>query len=193
MMSFLWTGLLEVSILFACLNRQTDALAAAALAGAKAGVELSITLAGVLCLWSGVSRVMERAGLTQGLARLLAPLLRRLYPTADTQTRAAISANLSANLLGLGNAATPPGIQAARLLHQASGGLAATDDMCLLIVVNTASVQLIPATVAALRQNAGAAHAFDLLPAVWLTSLASVCAGVAAARLLGRLWRRMGW
>ena len=136
---------------------------------------------------------MERAGLTASLGKLLRPLLRRLYPHTGVDALDLISANLSANLLGLGNAATPPGIQAVQRMQAASGSESATDDMCRLIVMNTASVQLIPATVAALRQSAGAARPFDLLPAVWLTSVCSVCAGIGAAWVLGRVWRGLGW
>ena len=127
------------------------------------------------------------------LARVLRPLLRVLYPHTGPEALAPISANMSANLLGLGNAATPPGIQAIAKMKAAAGHSRATDDMCMLIVVNTASIQLIPATVAALRLSAGAAQPFDILPAVWLTSLCSVCAGIAAARGLALVWRRLGW
>ena len=192
-MSYIWTGFLILSILFACRTGQTSALAGAALTGARAGVELSVSLAGTLCLWSGLAQVMERAGLTDGLSRLLRPLLRLLFPHTGPAALAPISANLSANLLGLGNAATPPGIQAIARMKAASGHGRATDDMCTLIVVNTASIQLIPATVAALRLSAGAGHPFDILPAVWLTSLCSVCAGIGAAKGLALVWRRLGW
>mgnify|MGYP007069912233 CR=1 FL=1 len=193
MLSYIWTGFLILSILFACRTGQTAALAGAALNGARAGVELSVSLAGILCLWSGFAQVMERARLTDALARVLRPLLRVLYPHTGPEALAPISANMSANLLGLGNAATPPGIQAIAKMKAAAGHSRATDDMCMLIVVNTASIQLIPATVAALRLSAGAAQPFDILPAVWLTSLCSVCAGIAAARGLALVWRRLGW
>ena len=101
-----------------------------------------------------------------------------------------LCANLSTNLLGLGNAATPMGINAVRRMQAVSGTAEATDDMCLLIVMNSASVQLIPSTVAALRASLGAASAFDILPAVWLASSVSVTSGILAARLLRRWWRR---
>jgi spore maturation protein A len=101
----------------------------------------------------------------------------------------AVSANVSANLLGLGNAATPLGIKAATEMSKQSRGGVATDDLCMLVVINTASIQLIPATVGALRAAAGAARPFDILPAVWLSSLASVTVGILAAKLLRRVWR----
>ena len=100
----------------------------------------------------------------------------------------AISANVSANLLGLGNAATPLGLDAARRMSHRSPGVA-SDALCMLVVCNTASIQLIPTTVAAVRAGAGSTAPFDILPAVWLASALSVTAGILAARLFARLWR----
>lgn len=190
-MSWIWTAFLLLSVLCALLTGRTAALSAAALEGAGQGITLAVSLAGPLCLWSGLSRVMADAGLTGRLARLLSPLLRRLFPAAwrDKQAREALCGNLSANLLGLGNAATPLGIQAVRRMHDLSGGGQASDEMCRLIVMNTASVQLIPATVAAVRAGLGSAAPFDILPAVWVTSLCSVTAGLLAAKA-GSKWAR---
>ena len=100
-----------------------------------------------------------------------------------------ISANVSANLLGLGNAATPLGMEAARLMSRRSPGVA-SDGLCMLVVCNTASIQLIPTTVAGVRAAAGCATPFDILPAVWLASALSVSVGITAAWLLGKVWRR---
>ncbi len=166
-------------------------MAAAALEGAGSAVELSIAMAGTLCLWSGVMEILNVCGLSAGLARAFRPLLRRLLPRAsrDPETLAAVTANVSANLLGLGNAATPLGIQAARRMAQGCDGVA-SDELCLLVVLNTASIQLLPATIASLRAAAGSQTPFDILPAVWLSSAASVAAGLTAARLLSRRGRR---
>ena len=158
--------------------------------GAKSGVTLAISLAGPICLWSGVSKVMDVTGWSAGLARLLAPLLRRLFPAAwaDREAREALCGNLSANLLGLGNAATPLGIRAVRRMALGTEGTA-SDELCRLVVMNTASIQLIPATVAAVRGSLGAGSPFDIMPAVWITSLCSVSAGLLAAKGLSR-WVR---
>ena len=124
--------------------------------GAAAGVELCLSMAGVLCLWMGVVEVMKRSGLSEKLSRLLRPLLRRLYPdfARDREVMDAIAANVSANLLGLGNAATPLGLEAARKMSRRSPGVA-SDSLCMLVVCNTASIQLLPTTVAAVRAGAG--------------------------------------
>ena len=148
-------------------------------------------MAGVLCLWSGVLEIMNASGLSAGLAKGFRPLLRRLLPEAcrDTETLAAVSANVSANLLGLGNAATPLGIRAARRMARGCGGTA-SNELCLLVVLNTASIQLLPATIASVRAAAGATAPFDILPAVWLASALSVTAGLLAAWALSRRDRR---
>ena len=190
-MTWVWTGMVVLSLLFGLATGRLDAVAAAALEGAGSAVELSIAMAGTLCLWSGVMEILNVCGLSAGLARAFRPLLRRLLPRAsrDPETLAADSANVSDNLLGLGNAATPLGIQAARRMAQGCAGIA-SDELCLLVVLNTASIQLLPATIASLRAAAGSQTPFDILPAVWLSSAASVAAGLAAARLLSRRGRR---
>ena len=189
-MAVIWTGMVGVSSLCGLVTGRGAAVAAAALVGAGAGVELCLSMAGALCLWMGVMEVMRRSGLARGLSRLLRPVLGRLYPdfAGDGPVMDAVSANVSANLLGLGNAATPLGLEAARLMARRSPGVA-SDSLCMLVVCNTASIQLIPATVASLRTAAGCTTPFDILPAVWLASLLSVAAGILAARLLARIWR----
>lgn len=192
-MTWVWAGMVILSLAFGLATGSLDAVAAAAMDGAASAVELSLSMAGVLCLWSGVMEVMKVCGLSDTLARAFRPVLRRLLPQAsrDSETLAAVSANVSANLLGLGNAATPLGIRAARRMARGCGGIA-SDELCLLVVLNTASIQLLPATIASVRSAAGAAAPFDILPSVWLSSALSVAAGLTAAKLLahwGR-WRR---
>ena len=186
-MAWVWTGMVTLSLAFGLLSGNLDAVAAAALEGARSAVELSLSMAGVLCLWSGVMEIMNACGLSAGLAGLFRPLLRRLLPNAsrDPETLAAVSANVSANLLGLGNAATPLGIRAARRMARGCGGTA-SDELCRLVVLNTASIQLIPATIASVRSAAGCKTPFDILPAVWLASALSVTVGLLAAWLLSR-------
>jgi len=179
------------SLVFGALSGNLTALSAAAVSGAKDAVTLSLSLCGMICLWSGVMELMKRAGLSEKLSRLMRPVLSRLYPTAakDNETMDALSSNVSANLLGLGNAATPAGIKAAVGLKRLSGLSSASDELCLLVVMNTASIQLLPTTVASLRASFGASSPFDILPAVWLSSLLSVSAGILAAKLFQRFSR----
>ena len=188
-MTIIWTGMVTVSILCGLATGRGELVAAAAMEGTRSAVELALSIGGMLCLWTGVMEVMRRSGLAQGLSRLLYPVLRRLFPqvAGDREIMDSVSANMSANLLGLGNAATPLGLEAARRMGKRSPGVA-SDALCMLVVCNTASIQLIPTTVAAVRAGAGSQTPFDILPAVWLASGISVAVGVAACRVLSRLW-----
>ncbi len=188
-MALVYVGALVLSLLCAAAGGRLGGLTAALLEGAGEGITLALRLAGPICLWCGLSKVMEATGATARLAGLLTPALSRLFPRAwsDRETREALSGNVAANLLGLGSAATPLGLRAA--VRMAGDRDAASDELCRLVVLNTASVQLIPATVAALRASLGAAVPLDILPAVWVTSLCSVAAGLLAARLLSK-WVR---
>ena len=190
-LSVLWLLMLLSAFLTALFRGTASTLAASVLNGAQRGIELLLAMSGSLCLWSGFSRLCERSGLSGALARLAHPLLRHLFPSASKspESLGCLCENLTANLLGLGNAATPPGIRAVRSMRDARHPETATDEMCLLVVLNTASVQLLPTTVAALRAGLGAAQPFDLLPAVWVSSLLSVSAGILTARFFARRWR----
>lgn len=186
-MSWIWTLLLLISILFSWFTGNGESLAVSVLQGAQAGVTLAISMAGGLCLWSGVGHLMTCLGLTDKLSRVLKPVLRHLFPETgrDCALAADLSANICANLLGLGNAATPMGISAAKRM---SAGKTATDSLCRLVVLNSASIQLIPSSVAAVRSSLGCGSPFDILPAVWVTSLCSAALGLTAAWGLGKLW-----
>ena len=188
-MTRIWCGVGIICVFSSILTGQGAALAAAIPAGAQAGAELAMALTGSLVLWTGVGKLLEAGGVTALLSRLLAPLLRRVFPgtKADPELAGAVSGNICTNFLGLGNAATPMGIRAVRRMVQRPG--VATDEMCRLIVLNTASIQLIPANVAAVRASLGSAAPFDILPAVWISSICSASLGVAAAWLLGRVWK----
>lgn len=189
-MGIFWTLMVTVSLVYGAVSGRLSAVTAAALEGAAAAVELVLVMAGALCLWSGVLELMRRSGMAAGLSRLLRPVLRRLLPQAgrDEETLAALSANVSANLLGLGNAATPAGIRAAQGIAARTGCGHASDELCMLVVLNTASIQLLPATVASVRAACGAAAPFDIVPAVWISSAVSVAAGLLTAAALKRLW-----
>ena len=189
-LSWIWTGIIALSILCARITGNGAALSGAVMEGAQAGIHLAVSLAGSICLWSGLGTLMGDIGLTRKLSRIFAPLLGRIFPSGkkDPLLADAISANFCANLLGLGNAATPMGVRAAKRIAQSSRTGAATHELCRLVVLNTASIQLIPGTVAALRASLGSASPFDILPAVWITSAASASLGLAAAWILGKLW-----
>ena len=190
-MSWIFTGILGISLVSALFLGRGALLGQSVLVGAGDGVKLAISMAGAICLWAGVGALMEKAGISRFLARLFGPLLHRLFPTSrkDPVLEGVLSANICANFLGLGNAATPMGIQAARRLADRGHNGVAGNELCRLIVLNTASIQLIPSTVAAVRVNAGCQTPFDILPAVWVTSACSASLGLLAAWLLGKVWK----
>lgn len=190
-MSWIYTGLLALSLFASVVLGNGDALAAAVPQGAREGINLVISMAGSICLWSGIGKLMDTVGFTGFLSKILSPLLNRIFPTTkqDKILAQSLSANVCANFLGLGNAATPMGIQAAQRLAQRREGVA-SDELCRLIVLNTASIQLIPANVAAVRVGLGCQTPFDILPAVWVTSLCSASLGLFAAWIMGKVWRK---
>ena len=171
-LTWVWVGMVCVALIYGAATGQSAAVGAAAAQGVQQAVTFCLTVGGMICLWSGVMEVMRRSGIAAGLSRLLQPVLRRLFPRAsrDAQTLDALSMNVSANLREL-------------------RGSKASDELCLLVVLNTASIQLLPVTIAAVREAAGAAVPFDILPAVWVTSLCSVTAGLLTGKCLSRVWR----
>lgn len=186
MLSYLWTGMILVSLVWGLITGTLGSVSEAAMAGSSKAITVVLALAGPLCLWCGVGELMRQSGLRDRLGRLLLPLLGRIFPKlkGDRDGFSALCANVTANLLGLGNAATPMGIQACKAMGDGTGR--ATREQCRLIVMNTASIQLLPTTVAALRAGLGAGNPLDILPAVLLSSLVSVSAGLMGCRLLER-------
>jgi len=186
-MKYVFCGLIIAAFLFGIITGDVAAVSDAALRECGNAVTLAITLAGVICLWSGIMRVAQTSGLTEVLARAFTPLLKRLFVGIDAKGKALqyIVLNLVANLLGLGNASTPFGIAAMKELEKEGGtGERASDNMVLFVVMNTASLQIIPTTVAALRLKNGSAAPMEILPAVWIVSAATLTVTVIVTKTL---------
>jgi spore maturation protein A len=192
-MGLVWTALVAVAVATAAATGRMAALTAAAMDSAARAVTLALGLAGAMALWLGLVKVAEEAGLVRGLARLARPLLVRLFPEVPPEHPAmgAIVMNVSANVLGLGNAATPFGVKAMQALEELNPRKGtASDAQALLCVLNTASVQLVPATVIALRAGAGSAAPAEILGPTLVASLCGAAVAIAAAKLLARVWPR---
>lgn len=192
MMTAIFCAMIAGGILMGALTGRMPQVSAAALTEAGRAVNLTLSLVGTFCLWGGMTRIAEQSGITRALAKAAAPLLRRLFKglRADGAAMGAVAMNLVANLLGLGNAATPLGIIAMREMQcEERAGSTATDNMALFVAMNTASLQLLPTTTAMLRSAAGAEAPLDILSAVWVASAVSVAVAIAAAKLLARCWR----
>ena len=193
MLNYIWCGMIIISFAVSLFTGQVENTAKAAMDGAGAAVETCIGLLGVMCLWTGIAKIAEKSGLTGVFAKMLRPVTKILFPRLRANSAAlnAIVMNMVANLLGMGNAATPLGLRAMKELDRLNGGSGtASDEMCMFVVVNTASIQLIPATVIALRQAYGSQSPAEIVMPVWICSICTVTAGVVAAKLFQRGTRR---
>jgi spore maturation protein A len=191
-MGALWTLLVVASVVVAAVTGRVADLTAAVTESAGKAVTISLGLVGVLTLWLGLMRVAEEAGLVSLLARALRPVLRRLFPEVpgDHPALGSMVMNIAANLLGLGNAATPFGVKAMQELETLNPRQGtATDAQALFCAMNTASLQLVPASVIALRAGAGSRAPAEILGATLVASACGVVVAVAVAKLLARLTR----
>lgn len=195
MMNYIWGGFVVLSFACAAVTGRMHALSSAILSGAGEAVSLLISMLGMMCFWTGLMKIAEKGGLTQILSRVFSPILRRLFPEYEPNSPAlrAICMNVTANLLGLGNAATPMGIAAMKEMQKRNDTPStANNSMVMFVVLNTASLQLIPTMLSILREKHGAVAPFDVLPAIWFTSLLSLMVGVIAAKLLEKRGENIG-
>ncbi len=188
MLNYIWCGLILISIISAVITGNTTELGDAAVSSAQDAVELIIAMCGTVCLWSGLMAVAQASGAAKLITKLLSPLLRKLFPELDKdgESLQAISANVTANLLGLGNAATPLGLKAMRSLAKENPARLPghTDkSMTTFVLLNTASIQLIPTMVLSILAANGAENAGAILPCVWISSVVGLCVALLAQRL----------
>ncbi|MBQ1263416.1 MAG: spore maturation protein A [Oscillospiraceae bacterium] len=175
------------AFVFSIFLGKTGEVSSAALSGASEAVEVVIKLSGGLVFWSGMMNIIKKSGISNKIARLISPLVRLVFPKLDRKSRAAecISLNISANMLGLGNAATPLGIEAMRELNALNPHKdRPSNDMVAFAVINSASIQLLPTTVAFMRAAHGSKNPMDILPAVLLTSVISLALGLIVCKIL---------
>jgi spore maturation protein A len=194
-MGAIWVFLLAASLAVAAATGRVSALTPAIAASAERAVTLSLGLVGVMSLWLGIVKVAEEAGLVRAVARAARPLMRRLFPEVppDHPAMGAMLMNIAANALGLGNAATPFGVEAMRRLDELNPAKGtASDAQALFCAMNTASIQLVPATVIALRASAGSRAPAEILAPTLLATACAFAAAIASAKLLARFSRRGG-
>lgn len=191
MLNYIWMGLLLVGFAVGIINGRIDEVTKAAMDSAQSAVTVCIGLMGVMCLWTGLMKVAEKSGLVAGIGRLVRPVMTFLYPDIPKNHPAlgAIVMNLVANFLGLGNAATPLGIKAMSQLQSLNKDKkTATDSMCMFLVMNTAAIQLVPASIIALRTAEGSKKPAEIIVCIWMASVCATIMGVIAAKLLSRVW-----
>ena len=196
MLNYVWSFLVTAGIICSIFLGKTENLSNAFVDSAADAIQLLITLAGVICLWSGLMKIAEKSGLNALVSRLFAPLLKPLFPNLDKNGAAfeAISMNISANLLGLGNTATPLGLRAMKELDVLNGKSArASDEMVVFVVMNTASLQLMPTMLGSLRASYGSSAPFEILVPVWISSACALTTALVIAVTGNRLSGRKKW
>lgn len=186
MMKWIFGGMVILSIIYAFATGNTTEVSNAALTESQNAIQFILILLGSMCLWGGFLKIAERSGLTVIIAKFLSPFTSLLFPSLkkDSKALTAISMNITANLLGLGNAATPFGITAMKALKNevpSPKNDTASHSMILFILLNTASIQLLPTAVATLRLQTGSYVPMDILPSVLLTSILSLLVGLCSA------------
>lgn len=193
MLNYIWSGIVIISIICSVILGNTQNLSKALIDSGASSIELILTMAGIMCLWSGIMKIAVESGFTNLIAKLFAPILRPLFPKLDKDSEAfqSITMNISANLLGLGNAATPFGLKAMEQLHTLNNKSdTASNEMVIFVVMNTASLQLLPTTLATLRQSYGSTAPFEIIVPVWISSVCSLAVALILACTLNMKRKR---
>lgn len=193
MLNYIWSGMILIGFVVGFLNGRLNEVTKAVLDSSRGAIDLAVALLGVLCLWTGVMEIASRAGLVTVIANAIRPVTRLLYPGVpkDHPALASMVMNMVANFLGLGNAATPLGLKAMNELQKLNKNKdAATDDMCMFLIINTSSIQLIPATLIGLRAAAGSAEPTVIISAIWITTLCCTITGVIVGKLFALTWKK---
>lgn len=190
-MNFIWLFLIIISFVIGAINGKLDAVVNAILSGAEASIKLAIGLCGVMVFWLGIMKIAEKSGVVEWLSKVLTPVVSFLFPELDKKNKALgnIAMNFSANALGLANAATPMGLKAMEELQKVNKDKdSASDSMCMLLAMNTAGFQLMPATVIAILATVGAANPTEIIvPTFIVTSIAFVGA-ILTAKIMQKIF-----
>ena len=192
MMNYVFPIMIIFSFVCAIITGSMSELSASVVEGGSNAVELLLRLVSMLCLWGGVMEIADSSGITKGISKMLFPLMKMIFPRLrkEKDVLEAISMNVTANVLGLGNAATPLGLEAMRRLQQINPDTSqASDEMVVFVVMNTAAMHIIPTTVATLRGQYGSASPMSILPASFLTSFCALTVAIVCAKLGNRFIR----
>lgn len=190
-MNYIWPLMMIFSFFCAIATGNINNLSSAVISGGTDAISLSIKLLGIICLWNGLIHIAEKSGLTRSISRLLNPVLKLLFPTLkDSEAKEAISMNITANLLGLDNAATPLGLKAMNRLQEINGDKhTASDNMARFVVINTASLHIVPTTVALLRHEYGSASPTEVLFPALVTSVVALFMGIFMTSILKKVFK----
>ncbi len=192
MLDVLWAVMILLSVLTAAVTGRVSTLSASIGDGAQRAVEAAFLLLGGMCLWSGIMRIAERAGITRVLSKLLSPIICVLFPkyAKNEEVRDKITLNMAANMFGMGNAATPAGLSAMDAMQKLENRDKPNKEMIRFVVMNTAAFQVIPSSVVMLRSAYGSENPYDIMVHIWFVSLGSLLIALAACRVFEKLWGR---
>ncbi|MEE1281045.1 MAG: nucleoside recognition domain-containing protein [Acutalibacteraceae bacterium] len=185
MMNYVWAILVLVAIIFAIATGKGNEIGSALLSSGETSVNLLLTLAGTISLWSGIMAIAESSGITKGLSTLFNPVLKLLFKDYkdDNKVMDAVSTNITANLIGLGNAATPAGLKAIASMYNGENKI--NNSMATFIVMNTSSIQIVPTTIVALRLAKGSNAPMEIAPCIWISSICALLVGIASTKICG--------
>lgn len=192
MMNYIWIVIIFFSIIISLFNGTTDKVSSSILTSGNTAVELCFSLLGTFCLWNGIMNIAEKSGFSQILSKLMSPILCKLFKGVDKNSDAImpISLNITSNLLGLSNAATPIGIEAMKKLSNENENKGiASNNMVLFVVMNSAALRLIPTTVAAIRSNHNSQNPLEIIAPSVLTSVCALTVGITMAKILERFFK----
>ena len=195
MVNLIWLGLIAIGTIVAAVNGRIEVVTEAALEGAELGVKVALGLISVMTFWLGMMQLAEEAGIIKMIARIVAPITRFLFPSVpkDHPAMGAIVMNLSANIFGLGNAATPLGLVAMQELHKLNPDPKhASDAMCTFLALNTSCITLVPATIIAIRMNAGSANPTEIVGTTIFATLCATVVAITVDRILRKIYRFRG-
>lgn len=188
MLNYIWCGIIIFSIFCSFFTGNVEQMSNSVLSSAGDAIQLIITMSGAVCLWSGIMEIADRSGISDAVAKLLSPILSKLFPDVDKNGTAfrAISANVTANLLGLGNAATPLGVKAMQELEKetcSSNDRAASKSMIMFVILNTSSIQLMPTMIISILEACGSTNPSSIIPCVWIASVCGLITAICSVNL----------
>ena len=190
MLNNIWPIFIIVSITFAIITGNIDKINTSIFESTSTAVELSITMIGTMCLWSGIMEIVANTSIIDKLLKLLRPVLRKIFPRVekDSKEYKEMCMNIIANLLGLGNAATPLGLKAMQTLQEKNKDKRTlTDTMAMFIVLNTASLQIIPTTVISIRASLNSNDPTKIIVPVWIATISAAIAGILAIKVFTKI------
>lgn len=189
-MNYIWSGMVIASFICAIVTGRVDATVNAIFEGAQTAVSVMISFAGAMCFWTGIMKIAETSGVSEKISKLLSPLVKKLFPNATEKAREYAALNITANLLGMGNAATPMGIMAAQEMDKANPTPhKPSKDMCMLVALNTTAFQLIPSTIIALRAGAMSHDPTSIIVPIWFASGVGVICAILSVNLIHKIKR----